>query len=437
MQSLTRWRFCFCVGVLFMFIQGVAIGSLRAQPQGKPGVFFSQGQAIFDPQKLSQSQKEALQNFLAQAITQAAATFLSPAQMGKHFPVIQEKILKQAERYVLTYQIYSEDPAPSGLYRVTGQVSVAMEMLKKDLMNLGLGRTDAESPQTASSPLEPEVSVSSRVPDELEKAGGTIREQPVSTTGILWAVAEKWDQEWHMPGERRDPEGLFAASVFQESQDHGWAVRLPQTGTLVPGSDGEVSSSQAMAQAKALGLHYAVVGRLALVQDQGEEAHLEATLRLLSISSSQPQGEIHKEWPIGESSSEEAVIELADFVVPQLDRQIREAPQPAGSTVSSAAPDEAGELVLQIRSRDAYADWLTLEKVLREHFKNMEVKGFEIKSEESIVRLLGVDVTSLKNLNGMQLPNGAQLKMLSGGAEAHVFTVTLTRPQVSPAGPGQ
>jgi hypothetical protein len=437
MRSHKRRRFWLWLGVVFLFTQGVAIGSIRAQAQGKPGIFFSQGQAIFDPQDRSKSQHEAVQNFLAQAITQAAATFLSPAQMGKQYPLIQEKILKQPDRYVLTYQLYSENPGLDGLYRVTGQVTVAMDTLKKDLMSLGLAHAEAETPQTEVLPLEPEGSVSNKALTKPGKAGEAAGETSTSRPEILWAVSEKWDHEWHMPGSRRDPEGLFAASVLQESQDYGWTIRLPQMGTLTPDPNGEVSPSQAVAQARALGLHYVAIGGVALVPEEGEENRLETTLRLLSVASGKEQVEIRKEWAVGNSSSQEAAIELANFVVPQIDGQLRETFQPSIHTETPATPEEAGELVLQIRSSDAYADWLTLEKTLREQFKNMEVKGLEIRPEEIIVRVSAVDATSLKNLNGTQLPDGVRLNIASVGADGHVFGVTVTKTEMSPAKPGQ
>jgi hypothetical protein len=123
---------CLSLAAVFLLVHGVAGG----QSEGKPGVFFSQGQAISNPQDRSGSQREAVQDFLAQAIAQAAATVLSPAQLGKQYQRIQEVILKRPDRYVRTYEIFSENSNQGGLYRVTGQVSVAMDLLKNDLARL-------------------------------------------------------------------------------------------------------------------------------------------------------------------------------------------------------------------------------------------------------------------------------------------------------------
>jgi hypothetical protein len=437
MLSLVTWRLWFCLTVIILCLPATASSSMPAQAQGKPGVFFSQGQAIFDPQNRSKSQREAVQNFLVQALTQAAAAYLSPAQLGKHYATIQEKILQQPNRYVLTYQIYSEDPGTGGLYRVTGQATIAMELLKNDLMALGLAGAEAEKPPGLVSTPKLEAPEEDRTVNGSGKAGDAIKASSMSRSKVLWAVAEKWDQDWHVPGDRRDPEALFAASVFQESQDYGWDLQVPEAGTLAPNPDGLVSSSQSLNQAQTLGLHHVVVGKIGLVKDQTGEAYLETSLRLLQVSSGRALGEIHKDWPIADDSSQEAAIELASFVTAQLDRQLREGGPPDEVVDNAALKGEAGELVLQIRSNDSYNDWLTLEAMLREKFKGMEVKGFEIRPEESMVRLLGVDETGLKNLNGTRLPNGAEVKIMSRGTEGHVFTVTLSRPQISSPGPAQ
>ncbi len=435
-RSPPGWSFWICLGAIFLLIQGFTAWSAGAQSEGKPGVFFSQGQAIYNPQDRSKSQHEAIQDFLAQAVAQAAATVLSPAQLGKQYQVIQEKILEQPDRYVRTYEVFSESPGQGGLYRVAGQVTVATDLLRKDLVSLGLAHSEAEisQPSVVSPTREAPPASEADMGEALEKKGKTL----ASGREIFWVVSEKWEDEWYLPGDSRNPEGLFAACVFQGSRDYGWSIRLPQMGTLSPDRNGEVSSSQTLAQAKALGLQHAVIGTVALRRGDADEGRVQAGLRLLIVSSGKALEEIHKELEIGNSSNQEVAIELADFIIPQLDRQLRDQSSVSGSADEGAVkPEEGGELVLQIKSRDAYADWLALETALREQFKNMQVKGFEIRPEESIVRLLGVDGASLRNLHETRLPNGAQVQIVSLDAGNNAFSVTFLRAEKSPAEPRQ
>jgi hypothetical protein len=437
MRLQTKRQFLISLGVVLVLMQGFTGWSANAPSQGPPGVFFSQGQAISSPQNRSKSQQAAIQDFLAQAIVQAAATFLSPGQLGKHYQVIQEKLLKQPDRYVQTYEVFTENPDQGGLYRITGQVTVSLDLLKKDVTALGLTRAEAETSQPQVVPPEPQSTPSRPAVAQPDKKAGIPDRASVSGEEVLWVVSEKWDDEWQLPGDSQDPEGLLAASVFQGSRDYEWSIRLPQMGALASDDNGEVSLDQALALAKTLGLRHVVVGNVGLMPGQDGEGRLQARLRILSVSSGKAQGEIHKELAIGDHSAQEAALELADFVVPRLDRQLRGASQAVPATDSAATPEETGELVLQIRSRDAYTDWLALEKTLRERFKDLQVKGFEIRPEVSIVRILGADGTSLMNFNGTRLPNGLEVQITRLGGVGDSFSITLVKSEVSPAEPRQ
>jgi hypothetical protein len=435
MRLQTRRLFSISLGLVLVLIQGSTGQSANAPPQGTPGVFFSQGQAIYSSQNRLKSQQAAIQDFLVQAIVQAAATFLSPGQLGEHYQVIQERLLKQPDRYVQSYELFTENPDQAGLYRITGQVTVSMDLLKKDLMTLGLTRTEAEGSQPQVFPSGPQAAPSRPSIAQPDKKGGLPDNGTVSAEEVLWAVAEKWDDEWQLPGDSKGSEGLLAASVFQASRDYGWSIRLPQMGTLAPDGNGEVPSAQALALAEALGLHRVVVGNVGLMPGQDDEVRLQAKLYILSVASGKAQGEIHKELAIRDMSAQEAALELADFVVPQLERQLRGAAQTGPATDSVAVPEETGELVLQIRSRDGYTDWLALEKTLREHFKELQVKGFEIRPEMSIVKILGADGTSLMNLDGTRLSNGLQIQITRLGRGHDSLTITFVKPGISPVEP--
>jgi hypothetical protein len=437
MRSQTKYHSSISLGVIFALVHSFAAWCATAPPQGRAGLFFSQGQSIYSPQSKSKSEESALKDLLSQAVVQAAATFLSPGQLGKHYQLIQDKILKQPDRYVQKYEVFSENAEQGGLYRITGQVMVRMDLLEEDLKAFGLTWSEAErfKPQVLSP--EPEATQPHQVVGEPVKKAGISERASESGEEMLWAVSEKWGEELQLPAEGQDPEGIFVASVFQESRDYRWTIRLPQMGTLDLDGDREVSAGQALALSKALGLHYAVVGSVGLIRGEDGEVRLQARLRILSASSGKTQGEIHEELALRDLSTQEAALELAGSIVPQLDRQLRGSPQDALSTDSAATPEEAGELVLQIRSKDAYREWLALEKALREQSKDMQVKGFEIRSEMSIVRILGVNGTNLMNLNGTRLPNGLQVQITGLGERGESFSITFLKSEVSPIEPRQ
>lgn len=111
--------------------------------QGRSVAFFSQGHAVNNPQDKAASQLQAIQDMLGQAVAQATSRFLSPSQIGTKLPELQKKVFAQAKRYVDSYQVFSETQT-GGLYRVTGKVTVAMDLLRKDLEEFGFPVGDAE-----------------------------------------------------------------------------------------------------------------------------------------------------------------------------------------------------------------------------------------------------------------------------------------------------
>ncbi|MFP5214143.1 MAG: hypothetical protein ACLGPL_12275, partial [Acidobacteriota bacterium] len=68
-------------------------------------VYFSQGQAVNNPQDQPGSQQEAVRDLLVQALAQAAGTFLTPTQMGSRYSLLQEKVFSDPNHYVDTYQV--------------------------------------------------------------------------------------------------------------------------------------------------------------------------------------------------------------------------------------------------------------------------------------------------------------------------------------------
>ena len=98
--------------VFFIFAVFFSPGSLA---MGDPvagvspsNTFFSQGQAVSTPRDQAKSQQMAVQDFMAQGLTRAMGSLLSPAQIGAQFSEIQKNILAKPSRYIDSYQVFSE-----------------------------------------------------------------------------------------------------------------------------------------------------------------------------------------------------------------------------------------------------------------------------------------------------------------------------------------
>jgi hypothetical protein len=125
-------------------------GSSPAAEEPRSATFFSQGQAAYDPQDHAKSQQQAIQDFMAQGLTQAMGSFLSPTQMGTQFSEIQKRLLAKPSKYVDSYQVFSESQT-DGMFRVVGQVTVSMDVLRKDLEQSGI-LSAQQKPKVAPAP---------------------------------------------------------------------------------------------------------------------------------------------------------------------------------------------------------------------------------------------------------------------------------------------
>ncbi len=432
--------------LVLVLISGLAAGFVNAQSQAPSNVFFSQGQAVYHPQDPAKSRRDALHSFQQAGIVRAASAYLSPAELGQHYGLIQERILAEPQRYIQAYQIFFETPDAAGLFLITGQVTIFMDVLKRDLLALTAAAMREAEPHSKPEPY-PDAAVAE------EAAAGVERSDTAPGLGqeLFWVVAEKWGQEWHLPADSRDSDGPFAASIFQELLDYGWSLRFPEAGTLTPDEDGTVGNGDAVARAAALGLPYVVVGRVGPQSNTLGEVRIAAGLRLLHAVSGKDYGELHREMTMDEETSHEVAIELAALLVPQLDRQLRAgASEPAsvGEVTDTGehhwsreelatservdGPEEEGELVVHIQSREAYADWLALEAKLREQAPKLQLKGLEIGPDSSRMRLTGVDGASLKSLHGTPLANGAEIQVASLDAAGQIWRISLVKPPMSP-----
>jgi hypothetical protein len=493
--------------------------------QGKSTQFFSQGQAVYNPQDLASSQGEAVRDFLLQAVTQAVGTYLSPSQMGSQFGPLHEMVLKQPERYIETYQIFSESPM-GGLYRVTGQATISMDALRKDLLRAGFALAEGAPAQSSTARPEEETQDTSDKPDnseaedtsytpgisaakgasdtpdasadsETSKIADTwetrqesppaaakqprqesipaksARETAVSRQKHLWAVAERWDGEWYLPKDRRDPHGLFALTMLQESQDYGWSLVFPDSGDggLLMDSRGRVSRDEALAAAEAMGAEKVVIGTADLVPRGSHDASFAVNVRVLDVAGGKSLGEIHKELDLGGASDQQGAMEMASVLVRQLDRLLREPSRPrepvkseqseqsersdlpgqTGQSTSSAdstqpaQPAELatesftgpGEWTLLIRSEHQYAYWEDLAKIILEHSKSMRVRSIEFSGSEAKIRIDGVDGELLSSLQGTPLREGVLIQVDGLSQETHSLRVTFSRSEAPETEPAQ
>ena len=428
------------IGLAFFLAAGMSLAAI-AGGQGKTATYFSHGQSIFDAQDRNSSRQGAVQDFLEQALTQAMGTFISPAQMGSQFASIQDKVLKHADRYVENYQIFSESPA-NGLYRVNGQVTIVMDVLRRDLQQMGIAVAEPRTPSASAVPSEAAPSPSaSFAPGRMEQdQRQSSRGITVTRQELFWAVAEKWDQQWYLPHGKRDSRGLFALSIMQEAEDFDWFLHLPETGSISIEPNGNVSVAQVISEAKSLGLSKAVVGNVGVRKKQDQDNSIEATLRVLNVSSGKTQGEIRKTWKAGPASDLDDAVELASLVIQQLDDLLHEqaageersaevaaAPPSPGSGAGRGGGDElrgTGEWTILIHSENPFAHLEELQSLIRESSKSVQIKGMELGPGEVKMRLDGVDGHALSSLHGVQLTSGAHIQVDGASQEARSITLS-------------
>ncbi len=455
-----------------IFMAAIAIlaggrGIARAQEeqaQGKSASFFGQGQAAYNAQDQVTSQQLAIQDLLAQAVTQAAAQFLSPAQIGAQFLDLQKKILSNAKKYVDSYQVFSENQA-AGLYRVVGQVTVSLDLLQKDLEESGFPVAGAGRDKTAVAPASTGASDATpsgpaasdeAASDAPATAGGQTvveyktdaapaqvasRGLSVTKKEILWAVAEKWEQQWILPGGRHDGQSLFAQGIVRELDDYDYTLHLPEPGSVKVDHTGNIPQTQVIALAQGLGIQEAVVGSVTLKQERNKLARLEANLRVIKVADGKTGGEIKREVSMEDVSNQEGAFDLASRIAPQLNSLLggtgdtgrttaSTAPtgeQRAGGASSDQPPEAPGRWTLNLASSQ-FNFWREMERVLREQFKGMRVASLEMGPSEGTIRLDGVDGSFISRMNGTPLPSGAIVRIESFSTETKVIKLSFSPP---------
>jgi len=467
---MRRYSLVFSVHVLFFLVSILTIcgANPAVGAQSRPATYFCNGQAVYDPQDPAKSQQQAIQDFMVQGLTQAIGSFLSPAQMGAQFAEIQKRVLAKPAKYVDSYQVFSEEQT-GGMFRVVGQVTVSVGALKEDLEKSGiLGAQQKEvaqpapsaavsAPVAVSAPAAATESVNARVEEDVEPAEEPDESQtsasqpPVTEQGagkpsyrgiaatkreILWAVAEKWDQEWVLPTESGDVSSLFARSLGKEMDDHDFSILFPQTGSVKMDLSGNIPPSQVISLAEGLGIQDVVVGKVSYAEDRNsKQVLLDASLRVIRIGQGKSEFELHKAQSMEELSNQEGALELARRIAPQLSSMLG-GPQAGGAQrggaggstpggASSAQVASVGQLLIYVPSAQ-YPYWMELESILREQFKNMQIASLRIGTTESAVQLDGVNGEYILKMSGTRLPSGATVRIDSYSTEAQTMKVSFS-----------
>ncbi len=437
-----------------LFVLCVRVSAFGAEQDGAMP-FFSQGQALDNPQDRAGSQQLALRDFMSQGLSQAIGRYLSPAQIGAQYSDIQNNFLAQSSRYIDSYQVFSESQT-NGLYKVVGQITVSMDLLKKDLQESGFSIAErgqrGPAAETAAADDDENNEEVSGDADNAEGPGAVpLVDNPASTATsrglsvtkkeILWVVAEKWEQEWVLPSEQRDTRSLFATSMAKELGRFDFSIQLPQAGAVRMDLSGSIPPSQVISLAEGLGIQDAVIGTLSYKQDRAsKQAVLECNLRVIRISAGKSESEIRKTQSVEELSNQEGALELASRIAPQLSsllggsatgKKVSESGQTQGTQEAGGPSHEssgsAGDWIVNFPSVQ-YPYWKELERALRGQSKNMQITSLEMTGGEGTVRIAGVDGSVISKMNGTPMPSGATVKIDSYSVEDRTVKLSFTPP---------
>jgi hypothetical protein len=465
---MRRYTLIFSIYILFVPVSILTIWGANpaVAAQSRSATYFSSGQAVYDPQDTAKCQQQAIQDLMVQGLTQAIGSFLTPAQMGTQFAELQKKILAKPAKYIDSYQVFSEQQT-GGMYRVVGEVTVSMGALKEELELSGIlasqqtapdksasssgisvpgGATESEKTQVekgdeaAEEPDESQSSASqppASGPPVVEGGAGRASYRGISATKreILWAVAEKWDQEWVLATESGGVNSLFARSLGKEMGDNDFSILFPQPGSVKMDLSGNIPPSQVISLAEGLGIHDVVVGKVSYSEDRNtKQVLLDADLRVIRIAQDKSEFELHKAQNMEDLSNQEGALELARRIAPLLSNLLGEGPQAGQGTgastsegATSAQVAGVGPLLIYVPSAQ-YPYWMELESILREQFKNMQVGSLQIGTTQSAVKLDGVNGEYILKMSGARLPSGATVRIDSYSTETQTMNVSFSPP---------
>jgi hypothetical protein len=406
-----RWKIrqrallCLCLLILASLAAHPAMG----QPPQKTEIFFSQGQAMYYPDDTSRSQLEATQDLISSGVLQAVSRLLGPASTQSLFGAIQQKILLNKDKYVDGYQLASEGLA-NGLYRVTGQVTVAKDLLVKDLMDNGFQLS------TSSESTLPDL------PQEKRVLGSSVNSPPETDAGkpelarseVLWAVAENWDAKWSLPSESavEKPTSL-ASNILRSTKNQDWTLRLPTTGSIQIDKQGNTDENQLMNISREIGIEKTIAGKTWLDSSQPGNQRLLASLRIIDVRTGKLAGEVRKERPLGEVSIEEGILHLAESLLPSVSEELAGQPPSPKVTPRSDSKEVPGTWTVVIRAQHPPSAWESIRKEVENRFRTAQTSGFEMGATEMKVVIDGIDGRSLRNAldNKSLAPNGQIIRI--------------------------
>ncbi|MDR3568213.1 MAG: hypothetical protein P4L43_09325 [Syntrophobacteraceae bacterium] len=446
------------LAVIFTVCVCSPVESARADSKA----YFSSGQAVFDPQNQAKSRQQAIKDFMTRGLIQAIASFLDPDQMGAQFDKLQKSVLAGPQKYVNTYQLFSEKQI-GGEFQVVGKVTVSMDILKKDLEKLGaVGSKNPPAPPLPATPpaaaapppaaaLAPRPAAGSTGQPAREKKPQPPVSPPVAVTPagpgpnvaapasrgirptkkeVLWAVVEKWDEKWLLPTDSGDIRCIFARSIAKEMDGFGFSILLAQPGAVEMDNDGNIPPYQAVSLAGELGVKNVVVGKVSYIVDrQNREVSLQADLRVIRSGKGQTGVQIRKTLSMEDLSNQAGALELARRIAPRLSGLLGgpEALVESGGPGSAQFPAHLGKLVLHLGSLQ-YPHWSELETILRRQFQDMHVDDLQIGPTETVITLDKVDGGYLLKLNGTRLPSGVALQIDSYSTQAATMNISFVSP---------
>lgn len=435
--TLGSYLSCILVVVLVLLCAVQAAFAVDDSRTENSIALFSQGRSAVDPQNREGSRQEALRDFLVQALTQATARIMTPSDLETRYSSLSETVFNHPERYVVSYKISSEGVEEGNVYRIAGQVSIDVDLLKHDLP--GRAAPSSESPSAVSAG----GSVSSPVAEPADKGDGRDsprKESAGSKRGVkrvFWAVAEQWGEGWHVPRSGVDPEATFSAFVSQEVQDFGWSLIFPPPDFTQPYDDGSLAPQAVLAAARAQGATHAVLGRLGFEEDPEGADRLSADLAVYNVSLGKEVGAFQQQLSVDVNTAEERAMELAALTVPQLDRMLGQIDSGVETQRSGESRDEAltdlpkGEgLILRVRSRQPQADWEEIEGIIRRKAGSIQILGLRFGRDGGIVQLQGVDKGALLSLNGSALQGNAALRIEDPSPDGNTLNLTIVQSEM-------
>lgn len=431
-RSGASWRAL--TGIWLLMIVAFPCSMAPAQPPQKSEIYFSQGQALYYADDLPRSRLEATQDLVRNGVLQAVAALLGPAVTQSMYGAIQEKILSNKEKFVDGYQLASEGPG-SGLYRVTGQVTVSREILVQALREHGF---HVASPEQSLPLVEhlPDLKLRAAAgPNEDKERPGQETAIPHTKPEVLWVVTENWGAEWRLPSQTSTGKTVpLAMAVMERAKDLQWAPRFAPSGAVQFDRQGNIDPGEISGLSREMGLERVVTGKSWLAESPPGSRRLLASVRMLDVPTGESGHEIQAENAVDGESIDEGIIGLAEAILPSIGQELS-LPGPSAETVPRSDTEKnLGIWTIRIRAAHPQSAWEAVRKEIEGRFKAAQTSGFELESNEITVRIENIDGRVIReDLNGRQVSPGGPTVLIEGfSEEEHSMVVVF-----GSSGPGE